>query len=497
MKRVIKNNYKIIIGILIGVILSVTTVYAIDAYIESNKVAYNNHNKSNVEEAIDELYERSGIHKDKWIDPVLNGADPVLKDPLIPVEIKPNGDVYYASLNSEWYNYSEKKWANAVILIDNPSNTNYKEGDHIIEDDIESYFVWIPRYQYKIWTLANSEEYTNVIDGSTLVNGSYATSPTQVLNKSIIIDIKFGTINDIPMMSESEATIGKYYTHPAFTLGNKDLNGFWIGKFETGYKGADSTTSAQVDSEEKNSVIIKPDVYSWRGIKVKNMYMTSYNYERDLDSHMLKNVEWGAVAYLSHSIYGIGNEIKINNTADFKTGYVTAPNIKQISRLGICVASTDETQTQPWNTSTGYLGTTTGNISGVYDMSGGSWEHVAGCIEGLVGYSGFDTTTLANEMAKGYIDKYPINSTETSYNNRIIGDATGEMGPFYQYFDVSELNSYHNSWYADWSYFIKSTTSWFGRGGSSCDGGVAGQFYFYGNPGGALSNVSFRIALAL
>ena len=155
MKKVIKHNYKFILGILVGLIISAGSVYAIDAYIESNKVTYNNHKKNNVQEAIDELYEKSGVHQNKWIDPILNGADPVLNEPLIPVEIKPNGEVYYANLNSEWYNYSEKRWANAVILVDNPSNKNYGVGDHIIEDDIESYFVWIPRYQYKIWNLAN------------------------------------------------------------------------------------------------------------------------------------------------------------------------------------------------------------------------------------------------------------------------------------------------------------------------------------------------------
>ena len=104
------------LGMILGLVISVSSVYAVEAYIESNKVSYDNHSekitkKDNVQESIDELYERSGIHKEKWIDPILNGADPVLKDPLIPVEIKPNGDVYYANLNSEWYNYSEKRWA--------------------------------------------------------------------------------------------------------------------------------------------------------------------------------------------------------------------------------------------------------------------------------------------------------------------------------------------------------------------------------------------------
>ena len=45
MKRIIKNNYKIIISFVLGIIVSATGVYALDAYIESNKVSYNNHNK--------------------------------------------------------------------------------------------------------------------------------------------------------------------------------------------------------------------------------------------------------------------------------------------------------------------------------------------------------------------------------------------------------------------------------------------------------------------
>ena len=34
--------------------------------------------------------------------------------------------------------------------------------------------------------------------------------------------------------------------------------------------------------------------------------------------------------------------------------------------------------TLPYNTSIGYTASTTGNITGIYDMSGGAWEYVMG-----------------------------------------------------------------------------------------------------------------------
>ncbi len=494
MKRVIKNNYKFILGIIVGLIISITTVYAVDAYIESNKVAYNNYNKTNVEEAIDELYEKSGVHKDNWIDPILNGADPVLKAPLIPVEIKPNGEVYYANEKSEWYNYSEKKWANAVILIDNPSNTNYQVGDHIIEDDIESYFVWIPRYQYKIWDMGN---YAEIIDSKILINNDYDTSLRQAIDKSRIIDIKFGSVANAPKMAESDAAVGKYYTHPAFTLGDKDLNGIWVGKFETGYKGAKNVAGAQINREEHDNVIVKPNVYSWRYISIKNMFMTSYNYKRDLDSHMLKNTEWGAITYLSHSEYGIGSKININNASDYKTGYsaVAGTDRNAVPGKGDSADSSDNTKTKPWNTTTGFLASTTGNISGVYDMSGGTLETMAACVEGSVGSSDFDIETLAKEMDNGYIDRYSKDSTSTSFNKRILGDAIGELGPFYTYIEGNGSLYLHSSWYSNSAEFVRSAEPWLSRGSWFDQGAVISQFYFRTDVG-EVWGAGFRVALA-
>ena len=94
--------------------------------------------------------------------------------------------------------------------------------------------------------------------------------------------------------------------------------------------------------------------------------MTSLNYKRELDSHMIKNTEWGAVAYLSHSKYGIDGSIRINNNSSYKTGY-------------------------------------------------------AAINEATCGY------TTTNDDFKKYYDEYSSTSS-SNYTNPILGDATGEMG---------------------------------------------------------------------
>ncbi len=204
-----------------------------------------------------------------------------------------------------------------------------------------------------------------------------------------------------------------------------------------------------------------------------------YNYKRELDSHMMKNTEWGAAAYLSHSKYGINDEIRINNNSNYLTGY--AANTKD--------ASGSITETQPYNTETGYLASTTGNITGVYDMSGCAYEYVAGYRDGTLGLSELSLNEIRNTYNK-YIDVYASNSTITSYSKRILGDATGEMGPFYT------LNErYYNNWYNDPSEFVDSARPWFAHGGSFGNGIYAGQFLFGKFTGGPFSSGSARLVL--
>ncbi|MCI8795211.1 MAG: hypothetical protein HFI73_07595, partial [Bacilli bacterium] len=284
---------------------------------------------------------------------------------------------------------------------------------------------------------------------------------------------------------------GEWLTHPAFT--NFDVNGFWVGKYETGYKGASSTEEAQVNVMDSSKVIIKPNVYSWRGISVSNIFKTAYNYYRELDSHMMKNTEWGAVAYLSHSKYGINTEVRINNNSAYLTGYAATDETDQTSYPGVSGTTSDVTL--PYNTPTGYKASTTGNITGIYDMSGGARDCVAGYVPSSSDASGFTLADL-NIYSK-YLDLYPDNTTIKSWNNRILGDATGEMGPFYYYVDKDNNKRYHNNWYNDNSCFLDSTNPWFYRGGLYVDGVLASQFYFNDYTGNTNTGIGSRLVLTV
>ena len=450
MKKIIKN--KIILIVILCIISCGIGVYAATTY-KASDVVYNasDGTSMNVSDALNELY--NNMNTGGCSSKV---ATPTLGTEMIPVIISNNGTVKYADTNSNWYNYCDKLWANAVIL----SSGSYKVGDTIPESAIESYFVWIPRYRYKLWN-----------------TGTASKGPHS-------IEIEFETKDTTPSTGSNN---GEWLTHPAFTSFNS--NGFWVGKFETGYKGATSTSTAQVNSNDPSKVIIKPNTYSWRNITINNIFLTSYNYKRNLDSHMMKNTEWGAVAYLSHSKYGIGYEINMNNNSSYKTGYSALPSTSQQTYPG--TYGDGSSYNQQYNTEIGYLASTTGNITGIYDMSGGALEYVAGYISGKPGSSGLTPTNYNSK----YFDVYNSSSSLTSYQYRILGDAIGEMGPFKNYLDGDNISRYHSSWYVFGANFVDSSNPWFIRGGHYSDGVLAGQFHFARDTGAASGGRGFRLVL--
>ena len=296
-------------------------------------------------------------------------------------------------------------------------------------------------------------------------------------------------------------------THPAFLA--FDTLGLWVGKFETGYDGATSTASAQVNSVDTSKIIIKPNVYSWRNITVGNAFKNSYDYKRDLDSHMMKNTEWGSVAYLQHSKYGSMTSVRINNNIAYITGYagteepVLAYSSSSIvgNRIESTSLGSDGTYTINYLNQKSVVASTTNNYSGIYDMSGGAWEYVMGyttettTVGGTSGITSLYSNFFNDRSYSKYWDKY-TSTANTNYNNRILGDATGEMGPFGNERDPDGTFRTKSSWYKDYGPFINYTYSWFVRGGYCIGGTASGDFAFGPDEGTLHGNSSYRIVLA-
>ncbi len=108
---------------------------------------------------------------------------------------------------------------------------------------------------------------------------------------------------------------------------------------------------------------------------------------------MLKNSEWGAVAYLASSKYGAGiasdgsSNVKNNASKDDGSGSDDGDGKNSASITG-CGPYDINGATTPYNCSgditrqhqsdIGQLASTTNNEYGVYDMAGGAYEYVMG-----------------------------------------------------------------------------------------------------------------------
>lgn len=240
---------------------------------------------------------------------------PQLIGSMIPVIYNENQNQWEkADINSNWYNYLNKKWANVVIVNElkneNPNSKtrseylNSPQGTKIEESDILAQFVWIPRFRYQIFDSNNQASINIVFE-------SVTTEKSQGANN------------------------GEWLTHPAFTQNNEELLGIWIAKYES--------------SNSSNNIIIKKDQTPWINIDYneaneKSIKMSTPNNIYGITSgntHMIENSEWAAVAYLSNSTYGINEQIPSST-----------------------------------NNLTGNSISTTNNMTGIFDMSGLNKEFV-------------------------------------------------------------------------------------------------------------------------
>ena len=389
-----------------------------------------------------------------------SGANrPELLSNMIPIRYDGTNWVY-ADINEEWYNYETQEWANAVVLN---SGVVKNVGDTISEDEIALWYVWIPRYKYQLFN-ANNEGVAEQLINIEFERGTASTgtvSCTDAINQS---DENGNLISETCI----NATNGNWYTHPAFTFGEEEITGFWIGKFEV--------------SGSTDTITIKPNVSSLRSTSVSEYFTAIQNmkttYGLSGDSHMIKNMEWGAVAYLKQSKYGLGEtDIGINNNNSYTTG------------CGATAGSSNSSTCEAYNTTNGMLASTTGNIYGVYDMSGGAWEYVMGNMVNSSGAFYASSSGFSSAPDTKYYDAYTYGTSYTDHGRGKLGDATKET--------LATFGSNTGGWYSDYADFVFSSTSWFLRGGHLIDGSYAGVFNFAIYSGGGSSGFSSRAVLVL
>ena len=432
-----------------------------------------------------------------------SGANaPVLASNMIPVYYDETSDVWKkADVNNknssyQWYSYEPSgnykgMWANAVTVKESNRQTylNATPGTPISMDDITTMWVWIPRFK------ANTTDF-DAISGECSCSKAYTAKEECINNYGLWICPNPGAI-DVTFVKQNEPAID------AFTFGNKELSGFWYGKFETSHTTLVSSTTANnlgCTSEtcsNANGIIIKPNVRSLRYNNISNFFYASRSMEQtgnsfgfvssEVDTHMSKNNEWGAVAYLTQSIYGrctsstSCTEIGINNNGNYITGY------------GAPAGSSSSVTNGTYDTTLGKDASTTKNIYGIYDMSGGALEYVMG--------------VLADSNGN------PRSGNDSSYNSGFTGmlsDGTTYTGvpfPDSKYYNLYTGSSYighalteTKNWYSDVASFFIPGSPWFNRGGnynnSTSNITTAGVFYFNSGNGNSYNIISSRLVIS-
>ena len=441
--------------------------------------------------------------------------------------------------DKNWYNYQESRWANAQT-----------------EDG--SMWVWIPRYAYKM------DKNQKTIDVKFLIGTSDNYYDENGEKK---------TAKRATSATEEVDTTTDYYVHPAFTNESsinyanggwdKELTGIWVSKFEAGFASGNNSAEVKASSvnytqttawvpageagtssdstqparnwldgkygETKTAIkypTFQPKTYSMNYININDAYNISkaltengniYGLSSSTDSHLMKNSEWGAVAYLSHSKYGTNgvepyiNNINLNNSTQsvyavtgVTTGTINAgAKTTTIEKVNGTTGNTANDGIYTWDQIEGQKASTTRNMYGVYDFSGGTWERTAGYIANgngnLKAYGAsvaYDGDKLKTESTK-YTTVYPHgqednanidNSSSTNYktNKYIYGDGIRE---------TSSNGVGATSWNSDRSYFFALHGPFSAYGGRAINKSDSGIFCFGRSNGGSTYYLGFHSVL--
>ena len=446
---------------------------------------------------------------------VSDGEDKItvkLSEGMVPVTYNERDSRWYVATeeeikNNSWFKYvdtsvagqeNQSKWAN-VMLKDNleiegiidASTSTLEEmyGKKVISEG--SMYVWIPRYAYRI------------------TSGYHTNQTGEISIKFLNTDNTYKDENFTeplyiaPLLEENINSSSAYIVHPAFSWEKEDgteveLEGIWVGKFEASASNTNFEAIPGENVQTSDSVILRTvgNVSSWRSINRNNIFLNCYNMNSsnnasiygistnkdEIDPHLIKNTEWGATAYLAHSVYGRNaTEVTANENVDHNTG-------SGDYKLNVTMS-------------------TTGNVYGIYDMSGGAWEHVAAYVDSTKGGSVENTYLISEEYGKALYeakDKYKnvyITATEDNRINNYManvdkyGDAMYETS--FNTYDGINIDTLELSWFGDRSTFSYTDRPFINRGGAYGDDSKNGLFAFADTTGRNTQGDSFRSALTV
>ena len=431
--------------------------------------------------------------------------------------------------DTAWYDYDAKKWANAQT----------QDG---------SMWVWIPRFAYRVNKSTQTFDVV-FLEGTTdyyYENGEKKEAKRQKTENETVDTTTGYTVH--PAFT-NESSIN--YANGGW---DKELTGIWVSKFEAGFASGNNSATVKESSVKytqasgwvsekeigsegwgtarnyldgeygekngdtytfKNGIAPSIKYPTFQGLTYSINYINqndAFNISRILtengniyglsssstDSHLIKNSEWGAVAYLSQSKYGLnGANIYINNanlnnttnsvysvtgcagtTADANSVATTITELNNRTASGVYV----------WTQKSGTKASTTGTIYGIYDMSGGTWERTAGLVNNgnsnLSTYGQSMLNALKNGKSSKYVTVYPYDSSvdkeganiDTASaanwraNTKIYGDGIRE---------TSTAGTGKTSLYEDYSHFLAEGGPFSIRGGDYCDTNGTGLFSFY------------------
>ncbi|MDR2063242.1 MAG: hypothetical protein LBQ02_00415 [Candidatus Nomurabacteria bacterium] len=362
-----------------------------------------------------------------------------------------------------WYDYTTQKWANAItVTATSLSKYQNTSGVTVDEADVLGYWVYIPRYRYQVFRCHATDNNTN-----------YRTQTP--------FNIQFENQTANNYEKAYPATNNDWATHPAFTAGSTELNGFWYGKFESSrsdnyycyvYTSGDTcntgATAEYIGTPLNTTSLyatIKPNRAPATYQRVSNEYLsaeyikTAHNLNTQ-NTHMSTNNHWGATTYLSTSAYGIGDETytSTNYKKTYNNGYYnssassnTNTAMRYQTGCGPVATHSDSygATCNSYQTEIGQQASTTGNVYGIYDMAGGVYERQMAVYANptgipMSGYSASQNsgfTVGGNTTGKCYSGTAP-NTTDCTITNPLAFPTAPSI---LQQYDVSTFTNTRNN----------------------------------------------------